>query len=211
MSRGRPPPRRGWMNMQTDRTLRLMPFSVFLLVCSFSTVALGAGASEKPGLFTGDLGNILWTLITFFAVVVVLGKFAWKPILSALQKREAFIRDSLVEAKREREEAKRQHAEHTKQLNRAREEATAIVEEGRRDAEEVRKKILAEVKGETDAAAARAKKEIEMARDDAVKQLHDQTILLATSVAAKIIRKDLGSGDHKELIDEALSEMGGLN
>ena len=81
----------------------------------------------------------------------------------------------------------------------------------KRDAEEVKKRILAESKIEAQAVAARAKKEIEMARDDAVKQLHDQTILLATSVAGKIVRKELSPGDHQELVDQALTEMGGLN
>ena len=56
---------------------------------------LAAGeAADKPTLFTGDLGNIIWSLVTFVAVLIVLGKFAWKPILGALQQREDFIRDS---------------------------------------------------------------------------------------------------------------------
>ena len=63
--------------------------------------ALGAESAEGaggPSLFTGDLGNIFWSLLTFAAVIFVLGKFAWKPILGALQKREDFIRDSLKKA-----------------------------------------------------------------------------------------------------------------
>jgi len=98
-------------------------------------------------------------------------------------------------------------ADYTKKIDQARGDATAIVEEGRRDAEEVRKRIHAEAKGEADAMVARAKKEIEMARDDAVKQLYDRTVQLATNVAGKIVRKELSPGDHKRLLDESLAEL----
>ncbi len=60
-----------------------------------STVAMAAEGGEGPSLFTGDLSNIIWSLVTFLVVLIVLGKFAWGPILGALQNREEFIRDSL--------------------------------------------------------------------------------------------------------------------
>lgn len=169
------------------------------------------GGGGKVSLFAGDLGNAIWTLVIFIAVLIVLGKLAWKPVLKGLQKREEFIRDSLAGAKQEREEAKRLLADYERRLEKARQEATAIVEEGRRNADEVRKRIVAESKAESDAVVKRAKREIELARDDAVKQLHDQAIFLATNVAAKIVKKDLTPGDHRQLVDEALAEMGRLN
>jgi len=171
----------------------------------------GGHGEAEVSLFAGDLGNAFWTLLIFLLVLGVLAKFAWGPVLKGLQKREAFIRDSLLSAKQQNEQAQRQLAEYTEKLNKAREEATAIVEEGRRDAEEVRKRIVAEAKAEAEAAVRRAKKDIELARDAAVKQLHDQTILLATSIAGKIVRQELKPQDHARLMDEALQEMGGLN
>ncbi len=68
------------------------------------TPVFGSEGAEKTTLFTGDLGNILWSLLTFVAVLVVLGKFAWGPILGALKGREDFIRDSLEQAKKDRED-----------------------------------------------------------------------------------------------------------
>jgi F-type H+-transporting ATPase subunit b len=190
-----------------------MALSVGLSVC-VARPALAADAEhggDQVSLFSGDLGNAVWTLLIFLLVILVLGKFAWGPILRVLNNREKFIRDSLTEAKREREEAKQTLADYTRKLDEAREEATAIVGEGRRDAEEVRKKILAEAKADSVAVTKRARREIEIARDDAVKQLHDQTVLLATSIAGKLVRKELNAGDHRELVDEALTEMGGMN
>src|SRR5262245_24179509 len=105
------------------------------LVAAGSAWAAEEHGGEQPSLFTGDLGNVIWSLVTFLAVLFVLGKFAWKPILGALQKREDFIRDSLERAKHDREESERKLKEYTDKIIAARAEATAIVEEGRRDAD----------------------------------------------------------------------------
>jgi F-type H+-transporting ATPase subunit b len=171
----------------------------------------GGHGAEKPALLQWDFGTAFWSVIVFAVLLVVLRATAWKPILQGLNQREAFIRDSIESARKEREEAKRLLDDYTAKLHKAREEATVLVEEGRRDAEEVRKGLAAEAKKEADAIVARAKKEIEMARDDAVKKLYDQTIMLATNVAGKIVRKDMSGGDHKRLLDESLADLGRMN
>ncbi len=173
-------------------------------------LASGEGGAE-PSLFAGDYGNAIWTLVIFVTVIFVLGKFAWGPILKGLQQREEFIRDSLTSAKTEREEARNLLNEYTDQLNKAREDASAIVDEGRRDAEEVKKRVAQEARVEADAIISRAKREIELARDSAVKELHSRTIELAASVAGKIVRRQLTPADHKDLLDEAIADMKGLD
>ncbi|MCG8406488.1 MAG: F0F1 ATP synthase subunit B [Phycisphaerales bacterium] len=171
----------------------------------------GAHGADKPTLLHWDFGAALWSIIVFVILLIILRIAAWKPILKGLNEREAFTRDSLAQAKKDREEAEARMKEYTLKLDQAREEATAIVEEGRRDAEEVRKRVHAEARSEADAMVARAKKEIEIARDDAVKRLHDQTIMLATSVAGKMIRREINTADHQALLDESLSELERLN
>ncbi len=172
-----------------------------------ATPALGSEAAEQPSLFTGDLGNILWSLLTFAAVLVVLGKFAWGPILNALKKREDFIRGSLEQAKKDREEAKAQLAKHVERLDASRAEATAIVEEGRRDAEVLRRKIEEDARRQADALLARAKREIGVATDTAVKHLYTLSADLATTVASRIIRKELDPREHERLIAESIEEL----
>jgi len=170
--------------------------------------ALGSeGGGEGPNLFTGDLGNILWSLLTFVAVLVVLGKFAWRPILTALQKREDFIRDSLERAKKDREDAEKRLAEYTQRLTTARTEATAIVEEGRRDADVVRRKIEEQAKAEAQASLDRAKREIGIATETAVKELYTLSAKLATDLASRVIRKELNLQEHERLIAESIDEM----
>jgi len=172
--------------------------------------ASGEGEAE-PSLFAGDFGNAFWTLLIFLLVLGVLAKWAWPQILKGLQHRERFIRESLASAKTEREEAQKLLEKHAEMIKEAQRQATAIVDEGRRDAEEVKKRVGAEAKAEGDKAINRAKREIELARDDAVKQLHDQAVLLATNIAGKIVERELTPTDHKRLVDEALADLGKMN
>jgi F-type H+-transporting ATPase subunit b len=171
--------------------------------------AIAADAEHGGGAnpFAGDVGNAIWTVVIFLLVVFILGKFAWKPILGALQKREDFIRDSLAQAKHEREEAKRQLAEYTAKLDHARAEASAIVDEGRRDAEVVRHKIEEHAKKEAAAMLDRAKREIGIAKDTAVKEIYVLSAKLATDMASKIIRKELNPHEHERLVSESIDAI----
>jgi F-type H+-transporting ATPase subunit b len=175
----------------------------------FGTTAslFASEGGDQPTLFTGDLGNILWSLLTFFVVLVVLGKFAWRPILSALQKREDFIRDSLAHAKHDRDEAERRLKEYSDKIVAARSEATAIVEEGRRDAEVVKRRLEEESKAEAKANLERAKREIVIATDTAIKELYTLSGKLATELAGRILRKELNPHEHERLITESINEL----
>ena len=187
---------------------RLGVFVAVLAATSGQVLAAGAHEPEAaPSIFTGDLGNIFWTLATFLAVVVVLGKFAWPPILDALQKREEFIRDSLQQAKTDRESAEARLKEFEQRLQSAREEATGIVEEGRRDAEVVKRVIEATARQEAGAMLERAKREIGIARDTAVRDLYDLSGELATNIASRIIRREVDSAAHERLISESIDEL----
>jgi F-type H+-transporting ATPase subunit b len=168
-------------------------------------------AEHTPSLFSGDYGNIIWTLIIFGVVLVVLGKYVWPPILRALQRREAFIHDSLQQAKQDREQAELRLQQYTEQLEKAREEASAIVDEGRRDAEVVKRKIESAARREGDAMIERARREIATARDTAVKDLYQLTARLSTEVAARIIRQELDAKSHERLIEESIEELAKLH
>jgi F-type H+-transporting ATPase subunit b len=162
-------------------------------------------AANNP--FAGDIGNALWTLVIFGLVVVVLGKFAWGPLLKSLQAREEFIRESLEKARLEREMAELRLREYEERLATARAEATAIVEEGRRDADAVKRRIEEDAKREADKAIERAKREIQIATDTATKELYTLSARLATDLAAKVIGRELNPKDHERLIAEAIEGL----
>jgi F-type H+-transporting ATPase subunit b len=181
--------------------------SLFLLAV-LMTLALPVLAAEgekaEPSLLAGDVGNVIWTVLIFVLVLVVLGKFAWGPILNTLQARESFIHEALAKAKADRDAAEERLKQYEERLAGARAEATAIVEEGRRDAEVVKRKIEAAAKGEADKMIDRARREIQIATDTATRELYDLSARLATDMAARVIGRELSAQDHERLIAEAI-------
>lgn len=182
------------------------------LLASATLVALPVWAADAEGdaeynIFAGDIGNVVWTLLTFGIAIFVLGKFAWGPFLGMLQQREDFIRDSLAQAKADREAAEERLREYDERLATARAEATEIVEEGRRDAEAVARKVQDEGREEAEKMLERAKREIRIAQETAVKELYEQAGVLATRIASKIVERELEPQDHQRLINQALDEL----
>lgn len=174
----------------------------------FALPALAAeGGAAEPSIFAGTIGNAIVTLIIFALVITILGRLAWAPMLKLLNDRERRIRESLENAKREREEAEQLLADYRAQLDKAKSEAGGIIEQGRRDAEEVRRRIQDEARGEADQMIARAKREIELATESAKSEVYDLAADLAVGVASRVIEKELSADDHRALISESLKRI----
>jgi F-type H+-transporting ATPase subunit b len=189
--------------------LRTAATTFSLALAALPALAQEHGAAPEGGLspFAGNVGNAIWTLVIFLLVVVVLGKFAWKPILKALQERESFIHDSLAAAKRDREEAEARLKEYADKLVGARQEATAIIDEARRDAETVKRKVIAEAQEEKAKELERAKREITIAKETAVKELYSQAAKLSTDLASKVLRREVNAQDHERLIRDSIAAL----
>ena len=180
------------------------------LLCQLTLVlmpGIALAAEGESNLFAGDIGNAVWTLAIFLTVIFVLGKFAWGPLLNTLQERESFIRESLEQAKADREAAEARLEEYNEKLHEARAEAHEIVREGRHDAEAVRRRVEDEAKDEADKIVERARREIEIAKQTAVKELYSVSAMLATHAASKIVRQELKADDHERLIAESIAEL----
>jgi F-type H+-transporting ATPase subunit b len=185
---------------------------VWLAALALAAPALAAAAEAEAehgagNPFAGDVGNALWTVVIFGLVVFVLGKYAWGPILNALQARESFIRESLEKAKHEREAAEARLKEYEARLAQARAEASAIVDEGRRDAEVLKRRLEEDARRESDKMIERARREIQIATETATKELYTLAARLATDMASRVIRRELGPQDHERLIAESIEEL----
>lgn len=179
--------------------------------CALAAPALAAeeqGHGGETNIFNADIGNFVATLIIFGLVVYILGKFAWKPLLNVLNEREQSIRHSLEAAREERVEAEQLLADYKAQITKARDEATAIVEEGRRDADVVARRLQEQARQEAEQVLERARREIKLATDVAVRELYDQTAELAVKVAGGILRKEISPEEHRQLVADSLEEMG---
>jgi F-type H+-transporting ATPase subunit b len=173
----------------------------------FSNLAWASEGGGEVNLFAGDVGNAIWTLVIFILVIVVLGKFAWGPLLNALQQREQFIRTSLQEAKDDREAAEARLQEYEERLQQATTEATQIVEQGRQDADKAKARIEETARTEADKMLNRAKREIDLAKQSAIKDLYATSAELATDIAEKVLKRELSSQDHERLIEESIEEL----
>ena len=165
------------------------------------------GAALSP--FAGNLGNAIWTLAIFVIVVVVLGKFAWGPILSLLQERENFIHKALSDAKHDREQAEANRRDYTAKLQAAHAEAAALVEEARRDAERLREEIRQKARTEAENTLANAQRQIQLETSRALEQIRREAVDLSVMIASKIIQRNLTKEDNERLIDEALKQVEG--
>ena len=182
-----------------------------VLLGSLVPIAAATAAEGEVNLFAGDVGNAVWTLIIFLAVIFVLGKFAWGPLLNGLQQRERFIRNSLTSAKRDREEAERRLLEIEERLAAARSEATKIIDTGRRNGEKLRDRIESDARSEAEKTVERALREIELAKQGAIRDLYATSASLATDIAAKIVGRELETKDHERLIQESIDELSALD
>ena len=149
----------------------------------------------------------LWTLGVFVVLLAVLWKFAWGPILAGLEKREHAIAHEIADAKHQHEEANALVAKYESRLAAAGDEVRALLDEGRRDAEQAKQAILAEAKSAAEAERLRALREIESATDGALRSLAERSAQLAVELAGKIVRRNLTSADHARLVDEAVEKF----
>jgi F-type H+-transporting ATPase subunit b len=185
----------------------LVALAALLAVPAVAAAAEPSAPEAANNVFAGDIGNAIWTVLIFLLVLVVLGKYAWGPLLKGMQAREAFIREALETAHRDREQAEQRLREYQDKLAAARAEATAIIEEGRRDAEAVKRRIEEQAKHESDKMVERAKREIASATAEATRQLYTLSASLATDLASRIIGRELDPKDHERLIANSIADL----
>lgn len=157
------------------------------------------------GIKRYDLG--IYTLVIFGLIFVILGKFAWKPIMAGLEKREELINAARANAEKAREDAEKLLLEVKAQRAKGNEEVVALLAEARRDADNYREAERARASADIQADRERLKREIDTARDQALKELWEKTVQLAALVSSKALGRVVSPDDHRRLVDEALVEL----
>ena len=170
---------------------------------------IGAGNAglglERPDEIKSDLA--FFTFVVFLLLLAILWKFAWGPIVAALERREEKIAHDIAEAQRANEEAKQLLAQYELKLSAATNEVREMLEQARRDAEHAKQAILAEGKVAADAERVRALHDIEVATDQALESLAHRSAQLAVDLAGKILQSKLSSADHARLVSEAMAKF----
>ena len=154
-----------------------------------------------------DPGLFLWTIFTFLILLGLLAKFAWKPLLAALDERQAGIRKSLDEADRARRELEEVQTKANAIMGRARNEADSILSEARADGAKIREDLRQRAQQQAQAIVESAERQIRVERDRAVSQIRQEAVDLSLMIASKLIRRNLTREDNAALIDDALSQV----
>jgi F-type H+-transporting ATPase subunit b len=152
-------------------------------------------------------GLMVWTLVAFVICLVVLKKYAFGPVQAGIDKRRDYIRDSIEEADKAREEARRLLEEHRKLIAEAKSEAEGILGETRKVAAAQQERMREETEEDRARRLEETKRQIEQATVQAIGQIRDEVASLSVLAAEKITRKTLTSADQQRLIDEALAEI----
>ena len=154
-----------------------------------------------------DPGLYIWTILTFLVLLALLAKFAWKPLLAALDRRQQMIAQAVEDARKAREEIERVRQESTQVLNKARVDAEAILSRAQTEAgafhEEMRQKAIADGQ----AIVQRAEKQIELEKNRAIKDIRRETVDLSLAIATKLIHRNITKEDNLALIDETIKQI----
>lgn len=165
---------------------------------------LGAGAD----FLLPEMQVLVWTCVVFFTLLAVLWKFAWGPLLKALDEREQRIGKKIADADARFKEAEQKATEYEKRLAVAKEEATAIIEEGKRDAIKVRDEIQAAAQAEATKMLERAKREIGLAQEQAIAELRTRLVEFTAEMAATVIQREVKPDDHRRFIEDGIKKVG---
>jgi F-type H+-transporting ATPase subunit b len=154
-----------------------------------------------------DPGLFIWTIVTFLVLLALLAKFAWRPLLTALDGRRQLILKAVEDAERARVDIARAHQDALEILQKARLEGAAMVSRTRADAdllrEELRQKAMADAAG----IVQRAEKEIQLEANRAVEQLRRESVELSVAIASKLLRRNVTPSDTQVLLDETIRQI----
>ena len=166
-----------------------------------------AAGSGFPSWLTPDAQVLAWSIFVFLTLLGLLWKFAWGPIMLALEQREHRIQKTIDDADAKNKEALAKMAEYEKKINASKDEAAAIIAEGKRDVEKVKEEILAEANKEAQRTLERAKREITLAKDAAVAELREKVLDLTAQIATRVIEREIKSEDHRRFVSEAVAQI----
>ena len=162
---------------------------------------------QSPNIMEVQSPLAIWTVIVFGLLLLILGRFAWRPVIRAMHEREAHLEQVLRDSERARNEAEAIAANHRKQLAGAADEVRALIEQARKEAQVSADSIVKKAQAEAESARERAEREITGARDLALMEIWSKTADLAVSVAGRVLEKELGDSDHRRLVEAALNEL----
>ena len=154
-----------------------------------------------------DPGLFIWTIATFLVLLFLLSRFAWRPLLQALENRRQAIQKSLDDADQAKKELKQVQEESNRIVAKARADADAIIASSRADATKLQEELREKARAEANGIIKNAEREIQQQTDRSLSQIREEAVDLSLMIASKLIQRNLSKEDNDALIDDALKQI----
>ena len=158
-------------------------------------------------LVVPDPGLYLWTIATFGVLVLLLRKFAWKPLLEALERREKQIAGAVDDARKAREELERVKVDSAQVLTEARREAETIVSRARSDSALLRDELRKKAADEAAGIVTNAERRIQQETAKAIQQIRGEAVDLSLAIASKVLQRNVSKEDNERLIADVVNSL----
>ena len=192
----------------THRGLAITPvISIsFLPAVVFGSASAGAGAGAD-GFSPGDLGHALATLVIFGGLFFILRKWAWGPVISQLRHREQSVADELDRAADREQSSQELLTMYQARMDGSEAQGAEILAQARKDAAAAHQKVIHDARDQSNEMIKQARLEIDGAKTDAIKALHNSTADLAADIAGEVLRRDIDQAEHQRLIVQSLEQI----
>jgi F-type H+-transporting ATPase subunit b len=158
-------------------------------------------------LLQPDTGLMVWTFVTFLVLVWVLGKFAWKPLLQALNQRESGIRRAVEDAQAARQSAEQMKQQYEKELAEAQEKVRQLIAQGQTEAQRTRERLVKDAEEEARRIAASARQELEREKARLVRDLRKDVANLSLLAAEKLVRHSVNQKVNDQVLQDFFSDL----
>ena len=159
------------------------------------------------GITDINIALSVWTAVTFAILLVVLGKFAWGPILQMIEAREKTIADAIDSAKRERAAAEAASQEMKSSLERAREESAQLIRKNQQEVAAAKAELMTAARKESEDLLQQARKTIQEEKRQAIAELRAQTVDMAIEAANRLVQMNMDEKKQKQLVEEYIAQL----
>ncbi|HOK04511.1 MAG TPA: F0F1 ATP synthase subunit B [Victivallales bacterium] len=164
--------------------------------------------NEGGGIFSFEPGLAVWTWVVFALLFFVLSKYAWRPMLEAVRRREQLLKDAVENARKTKEELEKISIRQGEMIKSAEENARKIMEEARSKAEQASKNIIEKAKIEAEDKLNQVVTQIERERNEALSEIKSKAADLATALSEKILKEKLSSEEkQREFIEKEIKNL----
>lgn len=164
-----------------------------------------------PNFLEVSPGLMFWTLLNFLLFLAILARFAWRPLLNALEQRERYIAEALTQAERTRQDAERLLQEAQSRLQEAQQEMQRLIREGKQHAEALLREAAEKAEQLKRQKLEEAQRELQRQIERAYSQLYAEIVDLVLEGTARLLQQTLDPATHRRLVESFLAEVARQN